>query len=258
MPPQVTTGILLTSFLLELGATSVEIGFLSSIPLFVNLLQPLGAHLADRTTSRHWYGLGIFGFSRLLWLILLFLIVGVSESQTGHHQLVIWTMGIVLVTHILGALGGASWFSWMAALVPRRLRGRYFGIRNSAANLINLLCGPLMALGISAWRGGTIQGYSLVLFLGIVAGLISLMFQFFIVDVNPQEPIPEPRSAASPDLTESAPHWFKDANFLKFLLYFGFWTFAVNLSAPFFNLYMLDNLHLDVSLVTLELTNHSK
>jgi MFS family permease len=38
---------------------------------------------------------------------------------------------------------------------------------------------------------------------------------------------------------------------LTFLLYFGLWTFAVNLSSPFFNLYMLDNLHLDVSLVTL-------
>ena len=36
-----------------------------------------------------------------------------------------------------------------------------------------------------------------------------------------------------------------------FLLYFGTWTFAVNLSTPFYSLYMLDNLHLDVSLVTL-------
>jgi hypothetical protein len=38
----VTGGVLLTNFLLELGATSVEIGLLSSIPLFVNLLQRLG------------------------------------------------------------------------------------------------------------------------------------------------------------------------------------------------------------------------
>jgi Na+/melibiose symporter-like transporter len=139
----------------------------------------------------------------------------------------------------------------MAALVPRRLRGRYFGIRNSAANLINLLCVPLMGLGISAWRGGTIQGYGIVLFLGVIAGLISLVFQFFIADVNPQAPIPESTSVTSNVSTEAAPKWFKDSNFLTFLLYFGLWTFAVNLSSPFFNLYMLDNLHLDVSVVTL-------
>lgn len=247
----VTGGVLLTNFLLELGATSVEIGLLSSIPMFVNLLQPLGAYLADRTTSRHWYGLSVFGLSRLLWIILLLGIVGVSDSQTEHHHLVILTIVIVMATHLLGSLGSASWFSWMAVLVPRRLRGRYFGIRNSAANLINLIGVPLMGLGISSWRGGTIQGYGIVLFLGIVAGLTSLVFQFFIIDVNPQKMMPERKSAACDDSTKPTPKWFKNTNFLIFLLYFSLWMFAVNLSAPFFNLYMLDNLHLDVSLVTL-------
>lgn len=246
-----TTGVLLTNFLLELGATSVEIGFLSSISMFVNLLQPLGAYLSDRTTSRHWYGLGVFGVSRLLWLILLLGIAGIDNSQTGRHQLVIWTLVIVSVAHFLAALGGASWFSWMAVLVPRRLRGRYFGIRNSASNLINLVGVPLMGLGISSWGGGTIQGYGIVLFLGIMAGLISLLCQFFIVDVNPQEPTLERKCATRDKSTEPASKWFKDANFLRFLLYFASWMFAVNLSAPFFNLYMLDNLHLDISLVTL-------
>jgi MFS family permease len=45
--------------------------------------------------------------------------------------------------------------------------------------------------------------------------------------------------------------FLKDANFLKFLLYSGLWSFAVNVSAPFFNLYLLDNLSIDVSVVTL-------
>lgn len=247
----VTGGVLLTNFLLELGATSIEIGLLSSIPMFVNLLQPLGAYLADRTTSRHWYGLCVFGLSRFLWVILLVLIAGIGDSQAGHHHLVIATLVIVLLTHILGSLGSASWFSWMAALVPRRLRGRYFGIRNSAANLINLICVPLMGLGISIWKGGTIQGYSIVLFVGIVAGMGSLLFQFSMIDVNPQAPLLGSKYITNQEPSELSSKWFKDANFLRFLLYFVAWTFSVNLSAPFFNLYMLDNLHLDVSLVTL-------
>jgi MFS family permease len=36
-----------------------------------------------------------------------------------------------------------------------------------------------------------------------------------------------------------------------FLLYFGSWVFAVNLSAPFFNYYLLDTLDIDVSWVTI-------
>jgi MFS family permease len=38
---------------------------------------------------------------------------------------------------------------------------------------------------------------------------------------------------------------------LRFLLYSGLWSFAVNISAPFFNLYLLGDLNLDVSVVTL-------
>jgi len=38
---------------------------------------------------------------------------------------------------------------------------------------------------------------------------------------------------------------------LRFLFYSSFWSFAVNISAPFFNLYLLGDLNLDVSVVTL-------
>jgi hypothetical protein len=51
-------GVLLSNFLLQLGASSVEIGIFSAIPMVVNLLQPLGAYIADRTTSRYWYNQG--------------------------------------------------------------------------------------------------------------------------------------------------------------------------------------------------------
>jgi hypothetical protein len=46
---------LLSNFLLELGAGPLEIGLLASIPQLVNLLQPLGAYLVDRSTSFNWY-----------------------------------------------------------------------------------------------------------------------------------------------------------------------------------------------------------
>lgn len=246
----VTGGVLLTNFLLQLGATSVEIGLLASIPMFVNLLQPLGAYLSERTTSRHWYGLFVFGISRFLWIILLVLLAYFGDSEAGHHYLVMGTVAIVSITHVLASLGSASWFSWMAVLVPRRLRGRFFGTRNSAANLVNLLGVPLLGLGISTWQGGPIQGYSVALALAIVAGLISLMFQFSMADVNPQAPLLESKVIRNQEAVEAI-KWYKDRNFLIFLVYFSLWMFTVNLSAPFFNLYLLDNLHLDVSLVTL-------
>ena len=231
--------------------------------MLVNLLQPVGAYIADRTTSRYFYNVWIFGPSRLLWLILVLGIAWVSWSEADPHQLVFWTLGIILATNILAALGSSSWFSWMAALVPPRLRGRYFGVRNSAASLTNLLCVPVLGFAVAAWPSGTIQGYDVVLLLGIVAGILSLVFQFFMVDVNPQLPIGPARyrskvqGVSSLDPEENAQSQpgevsiFSDTNFLTFLLYFGLWMFAFNLSAPFFNLYLLDNLGLNLGWVTL-------
>jgi len=264
-----TTGILLSNFLVELGANAVQIGMLSSIPMLVNLLQPLGAYVSERIDSRHSYCLWTHGAARFVWL---FLAIAIGAASWGwgdleNHQLVVLTLLIILASHVLTALGSASWLSWMAMLVPRKLRGRYFGLRNSLASFTKLLYVPIAGLIVSFWPGGTIQGFGLVLLLGLVAGVASLACQFLKTDINPQshsysEVKSFSRNKASDNTDKEkaseitnknfnqSPSMWKDSNFLIFLAYFSLWMFAFNLSTPFFNLYMLDTLDLDVSWVT--------
>lgn len=249
-------GVLLSNFLVNLNATTVQIGTLAAIPMVVNLIQPLGAYLANRTTSRHQYGLWMFGSSRIVWLTLVFGIGLLSWRQADPQLLIQWTLGVILISHIFAALGSASWLSWLAALVPRQLRGRYFGFRSSAGNLTILICVPLAGLGVSAWPGGMIQGYGVILLLGVLMGLVSIGFQFFMQDVNPQlqrslRERGEASDRCSSEPNAQAPRIWQDRNFLIFLVYFGFWAFSLNLSSPFFNIYLLDNLALDVRWVTL-------
>jgi MFS family permease len=244
-------GALLSNFLLELGASAVEIGMLASIPQVTNLLQPLGAYLGERVKSRNWYSLLIFGTSRLLWLIIVPGIWLVSSSHMAAHQLVLLTLLIIWVTNILEALGRASFLSWIAVLVPQRLRGRYFGFRNSVVNLTTLISVPLLGLAVSKWPSGSLAGFGVILVLGIVLGIISLVFHFFMTDVNPKL-----LHIVGSDTDQGASgrpvfSFLKDANFLRFLLYSALWSFAVNVSAPFFNLYLLGDLKLDVSVVTI-------
>ncbi|MEH1841854.1 MAG: MFS transporter [Nostoc sp.] len=270
-----TGGILLSNFLVELGASPVVFGMLCSIPMLVNLIQPLGAYLSERSTSRFQYSLRTHGIGRLLWLVLVIGIVGVNLGVINTHPLVILTLLIVLFSSLLGGLGAASWLSWVAMIVPRQLRGRYFGIRNSAASLTNLICVPIAGLVVSHWYGGSIQGYGVVLLIGIVFGIVGLGCQYFQVDMNPrsqntyygkltqtneiQQEAREQEALSKEDCSDEdstppvapASSIWKNSNFLRFLLYFSFWALAVNLSSPFFNLYMLDTLDLDVSYVTI-------
>ena len=244
-------GALLSNFLLELGAGAVEIGLLAAIPQITNLIQPLGAYLVDRSTSFRWYFICIFVPSRLLWLILLPAIWFVTSSDSSGHQVVQLTLGILLAANIIEAFGRAPWLGWTAVLVPQQLRGRYFGFRNSILSLTNLVGVPLLGLAVSVCPGGTLKGYGAVLVLGIVVGLISQSCQFWMTDVNPQL-LKVPGSDTSEPQPEKIDFSFlKDANFLKFVLYLSVWCFAVNVSAPFFNLYMLDNLDIDISVVSI-------
>jgi MFS family permease len=273
-----TAGVLLTNFLVEQGASALEIGWLSAIPMIANLLQPVGAYLSELTNSRHNYCLWIYAPARLSWLILGIGIALKNHDQISDHTLIYWALGVLMITHILGALGSAAWLSWMAVLVPRRLRGRYFSLRNIMANLTSFISVPLAGAMVSQWPGGTLQGYRVVMMFGVAAGLISLGFQYFMIDVNPQlqrllSTTPQnPSSAAcsanpsDPDdsdlnaqvinrkgvlLTapEPSPSLFQDTSFLFFLLYFSLGMFAINLSAPFFNFYLLDHLKLSINQV---------
>jgi MFS family permease len=253
----VTGGVLLTNFLLGLSANPTEIAMVASIPMLANLVQPIGAYLSEQTTSRHFYCLWIYGIARSLWLALA---IAILLGNLAPAALITLTLAVVTLSYFLGAFGSAPWLSWIAILVPRQLRGRYFGLRTSAANLTSLIAVPLTGLIVSKWQGGSIQGYGVVLILGVIFGLISLWFQNFMVDINPQtgqrfvkrEIHPEVDSSVGQQLFEpiSWQQLWSDRNFLKFLLYFNFWTFAVNLSAPFFNVYMLDTLHLNINYVT--------
>jgi Na+/melibiose symporter-like transporter len=253
-----TGGILVSNLLVELDATPIIFGMLSSIPMLVNFIQPVGAYISEQTTSRFQYSLLTFGTSRLLWLILVIGIFANNSSLLDSQHLVILTLSIVFFTHLLGGLGSASWLSWLAIIVPRRLRGRYFGIRNSVCNLTTLISVPLAGLVISNWDGGTIQGYGLVLFLGIICGIVSLYCQYFQADVNPQLQNQNSLNLcanSTEDVIKDETNWtniiWQNSNFLIFLLYSSLWMLAVHLSAPFFNFYLLDTLDLDVTLVTI-------
>lgn len=244
-----TGGVLLTNFLVSLQISTAAIGIVAATPMLVNLLQPLGAYLSNRTHSRMRYGLMTYGTSRLLWLLLA---IGVLHFSRETPQALIWvTLVVVLAAEILGALGNPSWLSWMAALVPARLRGRYFGFRNSIGSLTVLIAVPLGGWMVSHWAGGSVQGYGVLLLVGVIAGLISLAIQSKMRDINPQLELAQPwhdqgRSSIYSGLVSLWQH----SSFKSYWFYWGLWTFSVNLSAPFFNIYLLENLQIDVLWVT--------
>lgn len=258
----IVKGVLISNFLLGLGAGALEVGLLTSIPMMAHLLQPLGAYFSEKATSRHLYCLWIFGIARLLWLLPAAGIFCFSHGYLTAHDLTLLTMAVLALSTVLEAIGCAAWMSWMAVLVPVKLRGRYFSLRRSLSSLSALLTIPAGGWLVSSWMGSEIEGYGVVLVLAVLLGLASLGFQFQMSDVNPRQANtlsvvavagenPSVDCSAPVPPTSQSGERAGNANFLTLLLFLGLWSFGVNLSAPFFNFYLLDTLHLNVQWVTL-------
>jgi MFS family permease len=260
-----TGGVLLSNFLVDLQANSFEIGILAALPMLANIVQPIGAWWGDRSASRQQFCTRIYVPARLVWVLLLVGIVLHTQQLLDDRMLAILTMVVVALSHILAGLGSPTWLSWMAALVPRQLRGRYFGIRNTAANLTSLIVVAIAGFLVANYPSGELVGFAIALSIGIVAGVISIICQQQMVDVNPHdrieqadlsniEPHPTEPPIAAEIVAQSASAIAtigQDRHFQGFLWCLGAWTFALNLSAPFFNLYLLQDLAIDVGWVTL-------
>ncbi len=73
-------GQFLTGYLLYLGASSSQLGFVLAITTFVNIAQLFAAFLIQRLKSRKWTLVLFVAFHRILWLDPL----SVSRTVLGH------------------------------------------------------------------------------------------------------------------------------------------------------------------------------
>jgi len=145
------------------------------------------------------------------------------------------------------AVGNSSWNSWMRDLVPQDRLGSFFSKRMSLTTALGIALNLAAGVYIDHWKklfpGYELRGYSILFFLGFLAGMLGV---YFI------STIPEPRMAPIEKKTRFVRlifRPFKDANFKNLIMFLGSWNFAVNLAAPFFTVYMLKRLQMDMSFI---------
>jgi MFS family permease len=237
-----TGGAFLVAFALKLGASNLVIGLLAAIPPLMQLLQIPSIFLVEKIRNRRAISVYASAMSRTMWLLIAFLSLVVSP-QTG---LTVLITGLVLYS-ALAAVSGCSWSSWMRDFVPQHRLGTFFSKRMRLATGLGIVLYLTAGFYIDLFKKLSpdleLYGYATLFFLGFLAGMLGV---YFI------STIPEPRMAAREDKSKFlelilAP--FEDANFRKLITFLGSWNFAINLAAPFFTVYMLIRLKMEMSFV---------
>jgi len=235
-----TGGVFLIAFALKLGAPNIIIGLIAAIPPLSQLIQIPAVYITEKFRVRKAICIYTTTLSRLFWLFIA-LIPFLFSSKIGLFALVI----ALFINTIFAAISNCSWNSWMRDLVPEKQLGIFFSKRMSLALLVGIMFSLSAALFIDMWeklRVSLLYAYSILFFLGFVIGMIGV---YFISKIPEPCMIKNKKEKLSSILSKP----FRDVNFKNLIIFSSSWNFAINLAAPFFTVYMLKMLGLNISLV---------
>jgi MFS family permease len=239
-----TGGVFLVAFALKLGASNSIIGFLAAIPPLMQLLQIPAIFLVEKVKNRRAISVYTSLISRIFWLFVAF-IPFLFSKELGLLFLII----ALFLQSGFGAISSCSWGSWMRDLIPKDQLGAFYSRRMRFSIgfgiILSLLAGVFIDWGEKTFPAQEIYTFAFLFFLGFIAGMIGIRFM---------STIPEPRlmiEGERPNFWQTILKPFKDISYQKLLWFLGSWSFAVNIAAPFFTVYMLKRLQMDMSFIVL-------
>lgn len=233
-----TSGVLLVTFAMHLGASNLTIGLLAAIPFLAQLFQVPAILLVERTRLRKRIAVAtsIAGRATLL-------VVAFAALAGGDYAIWILISSQIILCS-LSALGGCAWNSWLRDLVPSDRLGETFGRRLAIISGVGLAANLLVAFVLAQtgqrpeWVG---PAYAIMFTVGGILGIISGL----IVSRMPEPILPE-RSAPT-QLAQTLAEPLTAQNYRRLLRFVASWQFTANLAAPFFVVMMVQQMGFSTS-----------
>ena len=241
MMDTLTSGAFLVAFALLLGASNTVVGLLAAAcPITQLVLEVPATYLVNRSASRKPLVVLSSLLSRVFWLV-----VAVLPWIVAHEHRRPVLIACLFLYYGLATISACGFSPWIRDFVPENIMGKYFGRRMAVATAAGMVTALLAAAGLQLAKWyvpGKVFPYSIIF---AVAGITGLVGVYFLLR------IPEPRVEANRPqrLVEALGEPFRDLNFRRLLVYLGGWLFAINLSGPFYAVYMLKRLGLSMPLV---------
>lgn len=233
-------GIFLIGFAMLFNANNLQIGILLAIPLFANLVQLFSAYILETTGTKKYTAIISLLLGKGLWVIIILISFGIARFPDP-----IFILGIILLfSSLFNAIGSLSLLSWMKDIVPLKKLARFWGKRNIYASLAGMIVYLGGAYFIDKYK--TIESYGILFSIALLLGVIALISLFKIPERQAKIKAINPAKFLK---RLSMP--FKCPTFKPLLMFGLIWGFAINFAAPFFLVYMLDDMALGFLIVSI-------
>ncbi|AEX85310.1 MFS transporter [Marinitoga sp. 1135] len=224
-----TQTFIIISIALYFNASPFQISIISSFPVFAQMFQvftPLIYKLFG-TRKKSLIIVSIIGRGSLVLLPIIVLL----NIRNSH----IFVM-IMILYAFFGTFISNIWTAAMRELVPFEDRGKYFGMRNVFASAIGILATYLYSqfLDFPNEKMGILLVTSIMALFAVIT-IILLAFH----------KIPEICETSQNELKIKKA--FQDKKFQTFLVFVGIWTFAIELTRPYFSYFQVAILHINTT-----------
>jgi MFS family permease len=223
-----------TGYASALGAGEFMFGLVSALPILGSLMQLYVSYLVEKTGKRKALFLAGGIIQRSIWLLTAAIPLILPDRLAA---LRIWALlGMITAAAISGSFVGITHTSMVAEIVPIDIRGRFLTTRQRLATIVSMISGFCSSIILDRFTG--LSGYTVVFFAAGLAGLcdVLLYVRFKFPDAH--------RSAGGFSLVKGFKECFRAKKTRDYIIFFCAWSFAVNISAPFFNKYAIDILKL--------------
>jgi len=236
----ITGGIAMAGYFTELGASDFTFGLLFAIGPLAAPLQIAASYILERTRKRKLLFLVFGTIQRMSWLPFGLVPFFVPLEQP---TLRIWMVSLFLLISAIGApFVSVTFFSLAADLVPLNIRGSYFAVRSRVATVFGVAGGILTAWFLDSFAG--FNSYAFVFALAAIAGTLDI-FCFFGVKFPPMA-----ESGHGEKFISMMRRVIKNKGYMRFTIFMTLWFFSVNLSLPFYLVYLRNIIGMSNTLIT--------
>ncbi len=232
---------LFTGFMRSLGAGDFIYSIVMALPVLGAASQVVGSYFLETTGKRRFVFLASGFAHRLLWIPVALIPLFVNPNR---HEAIIWSITILItLSSIANSLCTVAFNSWMGDLVPKEIIGRFFSKRALMSTIAGAVAG--LALSVFIDRVNNFNGFAILFILGAMFGVADI--SVFSRIHHPQLQLHEKK----PTLLSTLIDPFKNKEYVLFALFATVFAFGVNFSAPFINVYMIENLRMNYLMITL-------
>ena len=233
-------GVYLTAYALLIGATQKQIGLIASIGFISQFMQLAGLFILTKYSNRKLITAFIALTSRLLWIPIIILTFSGFKQVNGFLLL-------LLAISLLGSMAGPAFNSMLRDLFPQNRMG-YINSRrlifSTGTGLILMLLGGYF---IDSWSNyfpsKAVCGYGILFSTGLIFGIYGISAITRIPQVK--------MGNIETSIIKLIIKPLKDKNFRMLLGFLASWNFAVNLSLPFFIVFLLERIHMSLFMITI-------